>query len=152
MSDTELARARQHLGLALELADVCRAPFERAQTLLAWAVLHGQQRQIDEALALLSEVRATGTLLGARPLLNQVAALEKQLDGQPTTRAHPFGLTAREADVLRLAAAGLTDATIAERLFISPRTVGQHLRAVYAKLDVNSRAAATRVAIEHDLI
>ncbi len=120
--------------------------------MLAWALLHGQQRQSDEALTLLAEVRAAGTLLGARPLLNQVAALEQQLAGQPPTRAHPFGLTAREADVLRLAAAGLTDATIAARLFISPRTVGQHLRAVYAKLEVNSRAAATRVAIEHDLI
>jgi DNA-binding CsgD family transcriptional regulator len=144
--------AQHHLGLALEMADACGAVFERAQTLLAWTELHGQQRRLDEAMATLSEVRATAMRLGARPLLDRVATLEQRLAGHSPIRTTPFGLTAREADVLRLAAAGLTDATIAERLFISPRTVGQHLRAVYAKLAVNSRAAATRVAIEHNLI
>jgi DNA-binding CsgD family transcriptional regulator len=61
-------------------------------------------------------------------------------------------LTARERDVLALAALGLTDAEIGEQLFISHRTVSQHLRSVYAKLDVRSRAAATRFAIEHGLV
>jgi DNA-binding NarL/FixJ family response regulator len=120
--------------------------------LLALAEVHNQQRHVDEAMALLADVRAVAMRLGARPLLGQAAALEQQLAGRAPTRTHPFGLTARESDVLRLVAAGLTDAMIADRLFISPRTVGQHLRAVYAKLDVNSRAAATRVAIEHNLI
>jgi DNA-binding NarL/FixJ family response regulator len=119
--------------------------------LLALAELHEQQRRLDESTAMLTEVRVVAVRLGARPLLGQAAALEQRLAGHAPTRATPFGLTARESDVLRLAAAGLTDATIAERLFISPRTVGQHLRAVYAKLDVSSRAAATRVAIEHNL-
>jgi len=58
---------------------------------------------------------------------------------------------AREAEVLRLVAEGLTDAQVAERLFVSPHTVGTHLRAVYGKLGVTSRAAATRTAIEHRL-
>jgi hypothetical protein len=42
-------------------------------------------------------------------------------------------------------------AVIAERHFISPRTVGQHLRSIYAKLGVSSRAAARRFAVEHAL-
>jgi DNA-binding CsgD family transcriptional regulator len=46
---------------------------------------------------------------------------------------------------------GLTDAEVAARLFISPRTVGHHLRSVYGKIEVSSRAGATRFAIEHDL-
>jgi DNA-binding NarL/FixJ family response regulator len=60
-------------------------------------------------------------------------------------------LTAREVEVLRLVAEGLTDAQVAERLVLSPRTVSQHLRSVYNKLGVSSRAAATRFAIEHRL-
>jgi DNA-binding NarL/FixJ family response regulator len=45
----------------------------------------------------------------------------------------------------------MTDAEAAERLFLSPRTVGQHLRSIYNKLGVSSRAAATRFAVEHGL-
>ncbi len=76
--------------------------------------------------------------------------------GQPTTaRTHPTylaGLTAREAEVLRLLAQGLTDAQIAEMLVISPRTVNSHLTSIYSKLGVSSRAAATRYAMEHRLV
>jgi LuxR family transcriptional regulator, maltose regulon positive regulatory protein len=62
------------------------------------------------------------------------------------------GLTAREVQVLRLLAAGLTDAQIAEQLVISPRTVNSHLKAIYSKLGVSSRSAATRYAMEHQLV
>jgi LuxR family maltose regulon positive regulatory protein len=61
------------------------------------------------------------------------------------------GLTAREAEVLHLLAAGLTDAQIAEQLVISPRTVNVHLTSIYRKIAVSSRAAATRYALEHHL-
>ena len=53
--------------------------------------------------------------------------------------------------MLRLVAQGLTNAQVAARLFLSPRTVDRHLSAVYTKLGVASRAAATRFAIEHGL-
>jgi DNA-binding NarL/FixJ family response regulator len=55
-------------------------------------------------------------------------------------------------EVLRLVAQGLTDAQIAQRLVVSPHTVHAHLRAIYGKLDVTSRAAATRFAVDHHLI
>jgi LuxR family transcriptional regulator, maltose regulon positive regulatory protein len=61
------------------------------------------------------------------------------------------GLTAREVEVLRLLAAGLTDVQIAEQLVISPRTVNVHLTSIYSKISVSSRVAATRYAIEHHL-
>ena len=66
--------------------------------------------------------------------------------------SYPGGLSAREAEVLKLVAKGLTDAQVAEKLFISPRTVSGHLTSVYDKLGVRSRAAATRFAAEHDLL
>ena len=60
----------------------------------------------------------------------------------------PAGLTAREVEVLRLLAHGLTDAQIAETLVISPRTVNAHLRAIYSKLGVTTRTAAARYVAE----
>ena len=66
--------------------------------------------------------------------------------------SYPAGLTAREVEVLRLLAEGLSDAQIAERLVISRRTVHGHLRSIYGKLDVSSRTAAARFAIDHRLV
>ena len=65
---------------------------------------------------------------------------------------HPAGLTPREVEVLGLVATGLTNAQVAQRLFLSPRTVQRHLNSIYHKLGVSSRTAATRFAIEHRLL
>lgn len=64
----------------------------------------------------------------------------------------PEALTARERDVLRYLVEGMTDPQIAEALVISPRTVHAHLRNIYGKLGVNSRSAATRLALEEHLL
>jgi DNA-binding NarL/FixJ family response regulator len=62
------------------------------------------------------------------------------------------GLTARELEVLRLLATGLTDGQIAEQLVLSLHTIHAHLRTIYSKLGVTSRSAATRYAFEHQLV
>lgn len=66
--------------------------------------------------------------------------------------SYPAGLSVREVEVLRLVAQGMSDAKVAEQLIVSPRTVTTHLTSIYNKLGVNSRAAATRFAVEHHLI
>jgi DNA-binding NarL/FixJ family response regulator len=58
-----------------------------------------------------------------------------------TTRTHVAGLTAREAEVAALLATGLTNADIADRLVVSPKTVDHHVTAVLAKLGVPNRRA-----------
>ena len=68
------------------------------------------------------------------------------------SESSPTGLTVREREVLRLIAQGWTDAQIAEHLVISPRTVNRHTTSLYSKLGVSSRAAATRYALEHNLL
>ncbi len=75
-------------------------------------------------------------------------------DAEPAApRAHPAGLLSpREVEVLELVAKGLTNAQVAQELFISARTVNRHLNSIYHKLNVHSRAAATRFALEHDLV
>jgi DNA-binding NarL/FixJ family response regulator len=69
-----------------------------------------------------------------------------------STPEHPGGLSPREVEVLGLVAEGLTNAQVAQRLFLSPRTVQRHLNSIYHKLGASSRTAATRFAIEHDLL
>jgi ATP/maltotriose-dependent transcriptional regulator MalT len=82
-----------------------------------------------------------------------VAALEQPGVGPDTpSLPYPAGLTRREVEVLRLVASGLTDAQVAEKLFISLRTVNAHMRSIYAKLGVGSRSAATRYAVKHELV
>ena len=54
--------------------------------------------------------------------------------------------------MLRLVATGLTDAEVAKKLFISPRTVNWHLGSIYRKLGFHSRTEATRFAVEHGLL
>jgi DNA-binding CsgD family transcriptional regulator len=63
-----------------------------------------------------------------------------------TTRAHPAGLTQREAEVLALVGAGLRNVEIAERLYLTPKTVSHHLSAIYAKLGVERRIEAAHAA------
>ena len=65
---------------------------------------------------------------------------------------YPDRLTAREVEVLRLVAQGLSDTQVAEKLVISPRTVNTHLKSIYGKIGISSRNAATRYAIEQHLL
>ncbi|HJT14396.1 MAG TPA: helix-turn-helix transcriptional regulator [Dongiaceae bacterium] len=81
--------------------------------------------------------------LGAGPDLARVDALMKG-------KSHP--LTARELQVLRLVAAGKTNAAIAAELFLSERTIERHLSNIFTKLDLSTRTAATAWAYEHGLI
>jgi DNA-binding NarL/FixJ family response regulator len=68
------------------------------------------------------------------------------------TAVSPGGLTAREVDVLRLVAVGLSDAQVAAQLVVSVRTVNAHLRSIYRKTGAHSRAAAGRFAEENGLL
>ncbi len=74
--------------------------------------------------------------------------------GQETARrsVRPAGLTEREVEILRLLARGLLNKEIARRLQISPKTVGNHVEHIYAKIGVSSRAAAALFATEHGLL
>jgi predicted ATPase/DNA-binding CsgD family transcriptional regulator len=79
-------------------------------------------------------------------------AVERTTPAAAAPASHPAGLTAREIAVLRLVAQGLTDAQVAEKLVLSPRTVSTHLTSIYGKLQVNSRSAATRFAVENGVV
>jgi predicted ATPase/DNA-binding CsgD family transcriptional regulator len=80
-------------------------------------------------------------------------ALEQEAAPEPAApEAYPAGLSAREAEVLRLVATGLSNAEVAKELFLSSRTVDWHLSSIYRKLGIHSRAEATRFASDHGLL
>ncbi|MFN8538782.1 MAG: response regulator transcription factor [Thermomicrobiales bacterium] len=148
------ADATNYLTAALALADACAAPYERALCLLALADLQRAMGEHHEARASLAEARTILEPLGARPALSRADTLTTALDAMTGTAIAaplPAGLSAREAEVLRLVAQGCSNAEIAARLFLSPRTVTTHLTAIYTKLGVENRAAATAFAIDHGL-
>jgi DNA-binding CsgD family transcriptional regulator/tetratricopeptide (TPR) repeat protein len=71
---------------------------------------------------------------------------------RPASRANASGLTAREVDVLRLLADGLSNADVAERLFLSEKTVGHHVSSVLRKLGEPTRSRAVAHALRHGII
>jgi DNA-binding CsgD family transcriptional regulator len=140
-----------HLQESLTLATACEAPYERALALLALAELRATTGAAAEAARLLHDARGLCEALGARPALERADALAARLAAAPSAPAYPSGLSAREVEVLGLVAQGLTNAQMAERLSLSPRTVEQHLRSIYNKLGVSTRAAAAAFAVAHGL-
>ncbi len=108
---------------------------------------------LDDADAL-GEALLIARGLGAGPLTRRVTVrmheLGLRVPRQPreTTRANPAGLTDRELEVLALLAEGLTNAEIAERLVVSPRTAEHHVAAVLRKLGAPTRREAARRATE----
>lgn len=146
-----LDAARTHLHAALTLAEVCAAPYERALTLLAFAELAVVCGDKTSALALCEQVRAICLPLKARPTLARTDTLtERLVDTVPSVR-YPAGLTWREIEVLRLVAAGRTNRQIAETLFLTEKTVKNHMTHILTKIDASNRAAAVGFALRNGL-
>jgi DNA-binding CsgD family transcriptional regulator len=118
-------------------------PFERAQLRLDHAEWLRRRRRINDAKAVLTEALSTFQRLGARSWAERAQA-ELRACGVAVTRVagEPDALrelTPQQRQIVRLASDGLTDREIADRLFLSPRTVGSHLHRSYPKLGIASR-------------
>jgi len=98
------------------------------------------------------EARAEGRAMDFERAVEHALSEEDQAPPTASGPEYPGGLSAREAEVLRLVAQGMTNAQVAQELFLSPRTVNAHLNSVYHKLEVTTRSAATRYAVEHGLV
>lgn len=119
-------------ALAITREMAARIPGARFTTLPGTA--HIPEFEEPEAI-----IRAIGGFVGPAP----------DLDGD--VPSGPLGLTARETEVLRLLADGLTTREIADRLFVSPHTINTHLTSIYRKLDLPGRAAAIRYALDRGM-
>lgn len=141
--DAALKYLRQSHFLLTQL----EASYESARTQVLIGLACQKLGDEDTASMEFKAARWIFEQLGATPDLTQVNALIKK-----SISENMHGLTRRELEVLRILATGKPNKDIAKQLFISERTVDRHVSNILGKLNVESRAAATAYAYEHDLI
>lgn len=123
-----------------------KIPYEQAIALMS-----GDISQRLEALDLLNSLGAAAVAVRVRKELRAEGVTTPRGKGQ-ATRGHAAGLTARQAEVLQLLAEGLTNTEIADRLFVSLRTIEHHVSAILAKLDSSTRDEAVQRARAEALV
>ena len=130
---------------AAGLADPAGAtwPFERAQLQLDYGEWLRRQRRINDAKPVLGTALETLRRLGAVPWTHraesELRACGVAVQAPPPAPGALDGLTAQQREIVILAGRGLTNVEIADRLFLSPRTVASHLHRSYSKLGIASR-------------
>ncbi len=117
-------------------------PFERAN-MLAW---YGGEAEQREALGIFEQLGAGPSAQSLRRKMRAQGVQGIPRGSRTSTRLDPHGLTRREAQILDLLAAGLSNSALAKRLFLSTKTVDHHVSAILAKLGVPSRAQAIAMA------
>jgi DNA-binding CsgD family transcriptional regulator len=136
-------------GKSHEAAGIWQAmgiPYERGL-----ALMHGDEKAQLEALDVFEALGATAVAAKMRKTMRDQGMSVPRGKGRQT-RDHVAGLTARQAEVLQFLDEGLTNTEIADRLFVSLRTVEHHVSAVIAKLDSTTREEAVSVARDRRLL
>jgi DNA-binding CsgD family transcriptional regulator len=142
----DIEGASTSLRQAVEIWRELEMPYDEAQTCLLLAAVSEKRGDQDGRRLEIDTARRIFTGLRAEPCLARLARSE---------RASPQrigSLSEREAQVLRLLAAGKTNRAIADQLFISEKTVARHVSNIFDKLGVSSRTGATAWAFQHNLI
>ncbi|MEY9934064.1 DNA-binding CsgD family transcriptional regulator [Catenulispora sp. GP43] len=144
LTEPDPEKSDQHYEAALSAPQAHRWPFEAARAELLYGEHLRRTRRISEARTRLSSALSGFQGLGAA-LWADRAAVELRAAGQSPSRksgeAADVLLTPQELEIADLAARGLTNKQIAERLSLSHRTVGHHLYQLYPKLGITTRAA-----------
>ena len=138
LADDEHAdeRFKEALG-----ADLGRWPFQRARLLLAHGEWLRRQRRIADSRAPLRAARDTFDSLGCTAW-SERARRELRASGESSRRRDPAArdqLTAQELQIAQLAAEGLSNREIGQRLYLSHRTISTHLYRIYPKLGISAR-------------
>ncbi|WP_329209743.1 helix-turn-helix transcriptional regulator [Streptomyces sp. NBC_01708] len=139
--------AEHHFTAALEAPALARRPFERAQALLAYGEWLRRRRRISDARPPLVAAEAVFRRLAAQPWVAR-AQSELRAAGAQSGIVEPdafAGLTPQQQQIVRLAALGLTNREVAEKLYLSPRTVSSHLYRAFPKLGITVRSQLRHV-------
>ena len=149
-AEGDLGTARSRIEDAVDLLHQCGDPFETARSRLDLARVLAALGRSELAAEQARVAREALAEMQAQHEAQRADALVSKL-GDPASADATSVLTARELDVLKLVAQGLSNTEIAQRLVLSEHTVHRHLANILRKLDLSSRAAAaawgTRVGL-----
>ena len=145
---------------ALSLFERLGTPMDQAQTGWRLGAAQVAEGSREEAIRCLTNAYRIARKLGARPLATRIsgdlksigAPVEEGRGSDPAKRAGTGGLTRRQVEVARLVADGLTNKEIAQKLYLSTRTVDMHVANILDRLDCRSRSEAVRKAGEIGLL
>jgi DNA-binding CsgD family transcriptional regulator len=144
------AAANRHFAEALRLHGPSSRPFDRARTqLLFGEALRRARRRVDAREHLRAAFR-TFEQLGASPWAER-ARTELRVSGETARRRDPSTLdqlTPQELQIVRFVGQGATNREVAAQLFLSPRTIDYHLRQIFTKLGISSRAELIRLRVD----
>jgi predicted ATPase/DNA-binding CsgD family transcriptional regulator len=145
-------RAARLWGAAEGMSETYGTHFTRAgRSLMDYeGHLAAARSQLDEAAW--AAAWAEGPAMATEQAVEYALEQEEAAPEPAAPEAYPAGLSAREVEVLGLVATGLTNAEVAERLFLSSRTINWHLSSIYRKLGSHSRTEAARFAVEYGLL
>lgn len=148
---THQSRAKEKLlSEALAFHEGDRRPFDRARTLLLLGEHLRRERRRAEARSHLRTATEIFDRLGAYPWEKRARA-ELRATGERARRREPSTLTQltpQQMQIVRLVAEGATNKEVATQLFLSPRTVDYHLRNIFVKLGISSRADLIRLELD----
>ena len=122
-------------------------PYEQAL-----ALAEGDESAQLAALEILETLGAGPAVERLRQTLRATGVRGIPRGPRPSTKENPAGLTNRQIEVLALMADGSSNAEIADRLFISPKTVDHHVSAILAKLEARTRAEAVAIGVKRGLL
>lgn len=147
IAEHQPALAQEMLRRSLIFWREVDAPYEAARVRVLLGDACREQGDQTSAELEFDSARAVFQQLGAKANLARLVGVKRE-----PQRALESPLTAREIEVLALVATGKTNRAIANKLFISEKTVARHVSNIFVKLDLSSRAAATAYAYKHKLV
>jgi DNA-binding CsgD family transcriptional regulator len=147
LADDDAAETLYRAGLN---TDLTRWPWPKARLNLAYGTWLRRHRRVVEARGPLRSAQTVLELIGAPRWADQARAELRAAGERPPVGRIVLNdlLSAQELQIARMAAQGLSNRQIGERLYLSPRTVGSHLYRIFPKLNITSRS---QLAVHLDL-
>ncbi|MBD3298074.1 MAG: hypothetical protein GF341_05410, partial [candidate division Zixibacteria bacterium] len=160
MRNNDYNEAARHFEQSAILLEKLGLPLEVAKSQLRCGIALHRAGHTQRSIDTLSQAYRIARNLGARPLASQIAdelgqrgaPVEEERSADTPDRSRRAGLTRRQLDIVRLLAKGLTNKEVAEKLFLSTRTVDMHVANLLNRLDVRSRTEAVHKAGELGLL